>query len=339
MPTRVQALRLGLGSAAQPDIETISPTFVRMRKLNTDIPALLPQTENDAEEIGKGNEFITGVFKTNIEPAPQRIEKFGSAEFTLWAWAYALGDVGLSGGLYTIDPVDPGETLELPYFSIVSQIDEGGDAALDEAMLGNTISMVETVCMYGPGRSSIRTNAEFVGSGISAVPSAVTLPAPLTEYYMRSSSMVATINGTDYVTSGSNAKSLLRVSMTWNNNPILPMRYFPGSGQDSDGFSVGGRTFIGRRVPTLSFTAFLLKDSPEYAKLVALDDDTAVITCTYDSTHYVTWTYHNVQFERVERVQEEGIVAVQVTVAPKFSESDNSVLTVTGKCGIADIAQ
>lgn len=333
MPARIQGLVFGLGNP-QADIETISSSFVRMTKIDSNVPFLRANTENDAPWIGKGNEFISvgGVYKTNKEPNPLRMEKYGSVEATMLAWAYALGDV-TGAGTYVIKPIDNNSGLEMPYFTVVSQIGEGGGSALDEAQIGCSMESVETACMYGPNLATIRTTMEIVGSGQSAIPSGVVLPTTLPENYALSSSMAIAINGIDYVST----KTALRATMGWKNNFIMPMRYFPGSGLDADGFAVGGRTFIGVRQPTLSFTAFLTKDSDEYAKLVAQTSGTAVITITFDATHYVTWTYSNVSFESRDVTQEEGIVAVMVNVAPRFDPT-NGVLVVSGKCDITTLA-
>lgn len=332
MPTRIQSVKYGLGSAKQVDISTVASSFNTFRKLNTEIHTLKYNTENDKDEIGKGNEFITQVFPVAYD-MQGRIEKYGSAEFTLWSWAYALGVVGLSGGLYTIAPLDPGTTLEPPYFSTVQQLNEGGSAAIDECYLGCAVEDVETVFNYGPGRQSLKTNASIVGSGKHTIPSGVVLPAVLTEAYMLSSSCAVTINGTDYVS----AKTVLSGSLGWKNNLLLNAGYFPGSGL-VDNAAVRGRIEIGNRVPTFTFTARLLNNSPEYAALIAQTTGTAVLTFTFDATHFVTFTWQSVSYEMVERTEADGIVAVTVTVAPKFDPS-NGILTVTGKCGIADIAQ
>jgi hypothetical protein len=331
MPARIQGLKFGLGSAKQVNISTASSTFNTFRKLNMDVPFLLAGTENDKDEIGKGNEFITQVFKTG-KSFTGRVEKYGSAEFTAWAWAYALGNTALATGLYTITPLDPGTTVEMPYFSIVSQLAEGGGFAVDEAALGVCVESVETVFHYGPTRSSLRTTCDYVGSGRSTLPSGVVLPAVLAEDYMLNSSASITINGEDYVS----AKTILHGSIGWKNNIILPLQYYPGSGLDSDGFAVGGRLFYGNRVPTLTFTAFLQHDSTEYAKLVAQTTGSATIKFQVDATHYVQWAFTQVAFEMVERTQEEGFVAVTVTVAPQFNVS---LLTVTSKNAITDICQ
>ena len=145
-----------------------------------------------------------------------------------------------------------------------------------------------------------------------------------------------TINGVNYVSAG----TALMGTLAWKNNLILPMRYIPGSGLDSDGFAVGNRMFIGNRVPSFQFTVFLTSASAEYAALVAQTTGTAVLTFTFDSTHTVTFTWNQISFEMVEKTQEEGIVAVTVTVAPQYDTGGSLwPLTVTGKCAITDIAQ
>lgn len=339
MPTRDQFLNFAVGSAKQADIVTKSATFLRFPKINPDIPFLNYGTETDAAWIGKGDEFTSanGVYLTSVD-TQGRIQRYGSAEFTLWGWGYALGNVALATGLYTIKPINPNTGLELPYWTLVAQLAEGGASALDEAHIGCIVSSIETRFQYGPGLSTVENNVEYVGSGVHLVPSAVTMPAVLTEKYMRSSSMAATINGTDYVSGTPGAKTLLSGAMTWANNPLLQLRYTPGSGLDSDGFAVGNRIFVGNRTSGLQVTVLLTKDSTEYTKLKAQTTGTAVITLTFDATHFVTWTYESVSFQMREVTQVEGLVAVTITCATK-SDPTNGVLILTGKCGINDIAQ
>ena len=340
MPARIQGYKLGIGIPKQANISTIATVataFQTFRKLDMEVPTLRYGTETDKDEIGKGNEFISQVFPTAWDVGG-RLDKYGSAEFTLWAWAYALGNVvyGSPGpaSTYTINPIDPGITLELPYFSLAAQLAEGGGNAIDEAYIGNAIEDVETTFKYGAGRSSVKTSVNWVGSGHHVLPSGVTFPAALAENYMLSSSAAITINTVNYVTS----KTILQGTIGWKNNLILPMGFYPGSTLDGLA-AVRGRLLIGNRVPTLTFTVFLQHDSTEYTQLVAQSPaGTAVFTLQYDATHFVTWTWHKVTFEMVERVTEEGFIAVTVTCAPQY-DSSLGVVTVTGECALSNIAQ
>ena len=340
MPARIQGLKFGLGSAKQVNISTISPTFNTWRKLDKTLPFLNPGTETDKEEIGKGNEFITEVFKTAKQPAGLSIDKYGSAEWILWCFGYALGDVALSSGLYTIHPIDPGTTLELPYLTVVAQVAEGGGSATDAAMIGCIVDSVDLVFHYGPTRASVKCNAVLAGSGISTLPSGVSLSTALTEAFMSASSMAISVNGVDYVSS----KQVLMGSISWKNNPILPLMFTPGSGLDSDGFAVGNRIFIGDRDVQLTFTSFLEHTSTQYAALVAQSTGVTTVTFTFDATHYVTFTFNITSFETAEQTQEDGIVAVTCKMAARYDPTvvggkPNNVLIVTGKCAINDIAQ
>jgi hypothetical protein len=343
MPARVQGLVLGLGSAKQTSVTSISSTFNRWRKLNMDLPFLRPGTETDEDEIGKGTEFITQVFKT-AKNTSGRIEKYGSAEFTCWAWAYGMGVCGLSTGLYTIHAIDPGITLEPPYFTLVAQLAEGGGSAFDEAHIGCVIQEVETAFHYGPGRASLRTTASYWGGGNSVLPSGVVVPATLSEDYMLSSSATVSINGIDYVAGTPGAKTILSGTITWQNDILTALAYFPGSGIDSDGFAIGARSFAGKRKIGFTFTALLQHDSTEYSKLVSQTSGSATISFTFDSTHYVQFFFPVVTFEMVERTQESGIVAVTITVAPHYDSTvvgglANGVLVVTSKNAITDCCQ
>src|ERR1051326_1135943 len=157
MATRVQSEILGLGKAKQANISTIAASFLRFKKLNMDLISTGFTTENDADEIGKGDEFVSpsGVFPVAYTPAG-RLDKYASAEFMIWATAYALGNVTEVSGLYTIVPINPGTSLELPYFSIVEQVPEGGGNAIDNAFIGCAIEDFNFSFNSGPGRASTK---------------------------------------------------------------------------------------------------------------------------------------------------------------------------------------
>ncbi len=339
-PGRVQALIYALGSAKQADIATASATFIRVPKLDLAVPFLNYGTETDKDWIGKGSEFISaaGVYPTAYTFGGA-INRYGSAEWMLWSWIYALSSCTLSSGLYTAVPLDNSVGLEPYYFSIVGQLTGGGGTIFDEMYRGCAVEEVVTNFKYGPTLASIENNCTYVGSGLHTIPSGVSVPATLVEKYMHSSSMVITVNGVDYIAGTPGKATMLMGTISWKNNIIVPLSYYPGSGT-VDNAAVGGRFLIGNRVPLFTFTAFLESDSNQYAALIAQTTGTAVVTFTFDATHFITFTFHSVSFEAVTRTHEEGIVSVTVNVAPKTSDGTASgVVTVTGKCGVTDIAQ
>jgi hypothetical protein len=336
MSARVQGLILGLGNAKQADIATASASFLRFKKIDTTLTSPHPVTENDAAEIGKGNEFISGVYPVSYDVA-NRIEKFASAEFVAWAWAYALGNPVQSGAspnyVYTVVPIDPATGLELPYFSVVEQVPEGGGSAIDNLYIGCAIEDVTYQFSYGPGRASSKCLVNWVGSGKVTTPSGVTIPALQTEKHMLAQSMSLTINGVDYVSN----KRILSGSLAWKNNLMLQAGFYPGSGLQS-GYAIRGRLEIGARVPSFTFTVRLVSGSDEYTKLVAQTTGMAVLSVNYDANNSAQWTWQKISYQVVENTEADGIVAVTVTVAPQY-HATNGILTFVGKCGITGIAQ
>ena len=332
--TRIQGLKLGLGVGKQTNITTLpgSPSWLLIEKTNLDVFTSQHKTETDEDWIGKGNEFATQVFAVNKELGG-RIEKFGSAEFVTYGWAYALGGVSFAGGIYTLTPQDPGTNLELPYFPVVQQLAEGGGQAIDELLYGCTAQEVDLQFQSGPGLQSVKQVLTIMGSGKYLTPSAVTLPSVLTEHYMLSQSLTLSILGTDYVANG----IIDAGHLNWNNNPLGPSGYFPGSGEQ-DNAALRGRTEMGKRKFSFDFTARLTHTSPEFAALTGQTTGTAVITLTYDATHTVTFTIQKVIYQALERTQKDGIVMVHVTTAPEFDPT-NGILTVSAQCGIDGIAQ
>ena len=337
MASRIQNKIYGLGLDAQADIHTASTTYLRFRQLNPELAPSGFQTENDAAEIGKGNEFISvnGVYPVSFSPLG-RADKYSSAEFMTWGWAYALGGVSEAAGTYTITPVDPcANGLELPYFTVIEQVCESGGLSLDNAFIGCAVEDITYEFSYGPGRQSGKCTMNWVGSGKMQSPtSPLVVPPVVSEHYMLSGSMTMNINGTDYIT----AKTMLSGQLAWKNNLLLGPGFYPGSGMQN-GAAIRGRLEIGTRTIGLTFTARLLKNSVEYQKLINPPAvATAVVTATFDATHNMTFTFHSVQYETVVNGEQAGIVDVTVNVACK-DDPTNGVLTITPQCGITGIAQ
>jgi hypothetical protein len=407
MPSRVQQLILGLGVGKQADIATAGTTFHRFRKIDTAVTTPKPVFEDDAPEIGKGHEFATQTYPSHYEVA-NRLEKYASAEFLLWAIGFGLGNVvvtsgggaggsttgsttsgstavtvtsatGIAAGAtvsgtgiatgttvaaitgtsvtlslvatatgasvsltfgavsafsYTVLPIDPGTTLELPYFSVAEQIAEGGGSAIDNLFVGCAIEDWTYSFNYGPGRASSKMMVNWLGSGLLTSPSAVSVPALTPENSILAAGMSLTWNGIDYVSS----KRILSGSIGWKNNLMEKAGFFPGSGLQN-GLQVRGRLEIGARVPTFQFTTRLLHTSTEYANLVSQATAPAVLTIPRDSNNTVTFTFPKMALEMVENTEADGIVAVTVTGKPEFDTVTGTVLSVTGNCNLGGIAQ
>jgi len=336
MPARIQQLILGLGKAKQTNISTAATSFLRFKKLDMALTTPKPVFENDAAEIGKGHEFISQTFPSHYDVA-NRIEKYASAEFATWVCAYGLGNVAVTGTgapyTYTIVPIDPGTTLELPYFSIVEQVAEGGGSAIDNLHIGCAIEDFTYQFNYGPGRASSKMTVNWAGTGLLTSPSAVVVPATLAENNMLAGGMSLTVNGVDYVST----KRILSGTIGWKNNLMLNAGFYPGSGLQN-GLQVRGRMEIGARAPSFQFTTRLLAGSTEYATLVAQTTGTAVLTVQHDAGNSVTFTFPQMAFQVVENTEADGIVAVSVTGAPQYNTTASNVMSVVALCGIGGIA-
>ncbi|HEY4364460.1 MAG TPA: hypothetical protein VGN17_26075 [Bryobacteraceae bacterium] len=326
---------MGLGIDKQADIATASSSFMHIEKTNEDITSVNFTTENDAAWIGKGNEFVStsGVFPVSQTPS-NRVEMFGSAELTTWAFAYGLGHVTEATGLYTLKPIQNGTTLELPYFSICEQLPEGGSSAIDNLYVGCAVEDVTFTVNSGPGLQSTKVVANWVGSGNYTSPSSVSLPDLTAQHFMPGASAALTIIGVDYV----GAKTLLNATVGIKNNLLLNAGFFPGSGTQN-GAAVRGRMEIGVRQYTFEFTVRLLASSAEFTKLVGLTGGSAVLTVTKDSTHTTTFTFEKVTFESVTNTVVDGIAAVKVVCAVQDSDGTGNPLVVTSKCGVTGLAQ
>jgi hypothetical protein len=334
----IRELLIGLGKAKQTDISTgnVLAGIWRLNKLNAALcnPKLV--TENDAQELGKGHEFTTQVFKSNWEVATT-LEKYLSSEIAAWAFAFCLGKVVKSGTApaltYTCTPLSPtADGTELPYFSMVEQIRPGGSAIIDRMHVGMAIKGFKISIGSGPGRANSKITIDVVGSGKLVEPSMITLPAATPEHLLPAGSLTCSINGVDYVT----ARNLVSVETGWDNN-FRNTGYFPGSGTQ-DGAQIQGRMEIGDRVPSLTFVARYDAGSTELTKLKALTTGTAVIGLTADANNGMTVTWQQVAFEVAEIGETEGIVTVSVTCAPQY-HATNGVISAVVNTSVDGICQ
>jgi hypothetical protein len=336
MAARVQQLILGLGKGKQTNISTAGSTFLRLKKLNADLTTPKPIFENDAAEIGKANEFIAQTYPSHYEVA-NRFEKYASSEFVTWACAYGLGNIVQTGSTapynYVITPLNPGTTLELPYFSVVEQVSEGGGNCVDNLYVGCAVEDWLYQANYGPGPKSSKMTVNWAGSGLLTTPSAITVPALTLENNMLAASMALSVNGVDYVAT----KRILTASVGWKNNLLLNAGFFPGSGLQN-GLQVRGRMEIGARVPSFQFSARLLYGSTEYNTLVAQTTGTATLSVQHDANNSVSFAFQQMAFQAAENGEGDGIVTVTITGAPQYNAT-SGILTVTTNCSIAGIAQ
>jgi hypothetical protein len=232
MPANIRETLIAFSKNKQAAIATANTAggMWRLNKLNSSFGGPKLITETDAEEYGKGHEFAENVFRMSWDVQGQ-IEKYLSAEFACWAFAFALGKVTPTGAdpnyIYTITPLDPvADGIELPYFSFVEQIRPGASAVLDRMSVGCAIQDLTLTIASGPGRANAKLVVNYVGSGKRTKPSTITIPAATAEKLLASASLALSIKGVNYVT----AKTIVSLELSWKNNIRLEDGFYPGSG-------------------------------------------------------------------------------------------------------------
>jgi hypothetical protein len=343
--TRLQELQICLGKQKQTDIQTAN-TAVQMwqlRKLNAQLANPKLNTENDAEEFGKGHEFAVQSFQTSWD-VNGTLEKYLSAEVAAWAMAFGLGKVVKSGTApnftYTTTPLIPsaGDDAELPYFSFVEQIRPGAGVVLDRMAVGCVVEGWTISIGSGPGRANSKITVELVGSGKFAEPSNIVIPAATLEKLLPSASLTLSINGVNYVTN----KNIVSLETAWKNNVRADGGFYPGSGfqtpGDATSGAIRGRLEFGNRQGTLKFVARFENGSSELTKLRSQTSGTATIGLSYDANNSLDITWQKVSFATAEVGETDGIVTVSVDCLPLWHET-NGIISAVAKCGIDNIGQ
>lgn len=346
MPARIQQKVTLVSTGKQTAIGTIyagGAAYQQFTQLNSELSTPNFMTEDDAPEIGKGDEFAHNTFPTVYDPRGS-LDKYGSVEWSTWAWGFALGGVTVTGSgpyVYTLIPIAPGTTIEPPYFTIAEQVAEGGGSAIDYAYVGCAIEEVQSVIKYGAGRGTHKCTASWIGSGNVTAPSGLTPPGVTVEKNLLSGGGSFVINGTDYVAAAASGR-ILTVSMGWKNNLNGGLGYRPGSPTQTlaGGLAAQVRDWIpiGNRVPTFEFEALLQHNSPEFTALIAQTTGTAVIGLTYDTNDKIVWTWEKMRYKVIQNKATEGLVSVHVTGIP-MSDASNGVISVASHCAIGSICQ
>jgi hypothetical protein len=338
----INELMNGWGFGQQADIATAntSGSIWRMTNLNNKPWAKVPVNEDDRQEIGKGHEFPTQLFKSHYNMPAYELSKYASSEFLAWVMAFSLGNVTGSSGTYTIVPAIGATNptgLELPYFSFVQQIRPGGSAILDEIFVGCAIKSWKLSIKNSPGRASAMCSAECVATGKYTTPSGITLPAVTPTHEFNAGMITAlTINGINYLTGG-NGKQFVSMDATWDNN--FRPGFFPGSGTQ-DGYQIQGRLEWGDRVFGVQFVVRVQAGSTEYTSLINQTTGTATVTLTRDTNNSFEMLIQKMGFEVAELSNTDGIVTLQVTGVQLY-DATNGLVTVTVKtpatiiCGVA----
>jgi hypothetical protein len=336
MPANIRETKIGFGYKKQAALQTanVLADIWSLSKVNAALSTVTLNTEDDAPELGKGHEFATRVYPTSWD-VQGTIEKYLTSEIAAWAFVFGLGNRVKSGTTaitYTCTPPDPVTAgIELPAFSFIETIRQGGSAVLDRMAIGCVVEDFTIALASGPGRASSKITINFSGSGKLTEPSGITIPAPTAEHLLPAASAQVTINGVNYVTN----RNLVSLELGFKNNLRLDSGFFPGSGTQ-DNAAIRGRLEFGDRQASLKFVARFENGSTELTKLRNQTTGTATVSLQGElisgsDYHSLAVTFQKVAFKTAVIGDTEGIVTVEVECAPLY-DTTNGLLSAVAVC-------
>jgi len=324
MSANIRETQLGFSKLKQADLTTppVASDLFHMTKLNASLNAVRLRTENDADEIGKDNEFADNQYVTAWD-INGSIEKYISSEFAAFLFAFGLGVPIVTNPValtyrHTAVPQNPiAGGIELPFLSVVEQIRPGAGVVTDRMAVGCVLEDFAISLNSGPGRQSAKATCSFIGSGILIEPSVIVLPAKTPEHLLPGAGASIVINGEDYVA----AKSIVSMDFMVKNNIRGDTGFFPGSGfqivGDPTSGAVRGRMEWGNRQISFKFVARFMNGSTELTKLKAQTEGSATFgltgaIITGATRHNLLVTMPRVRFADVVIQDAAGIVTVGV---------------------------
>ncbi len=330
MSKLILSTALGASFKKQADLHTASPAadIQRLTKLNASLSVVTPTVEDNAGEIGAGNEYATEQYKVAMNVSGS-LEKYCSSEMLAWLMHFFMSKTTGASGTYTMVPSGVCDPLDLHSFTFVEQIGKDcGTAALDRALVGNVLSDFSIQIGTGASRQASRFSCNFVGCGWVDSPSGIVLPAaPLPEHFMPASSASVVVNGINYTQD----KNLVSVEITGSNN--VREGFYPGSGTQND-FAVQGRMERGTRSLGLRVVGRFDAGSLELEKLMNLTTGEAVVGIQHSAAEAFEAKYHKVGFRSAQIGEDNGIVTVATDIAPLYDPTDG-IFTATCKTAVA----
>lgn len=337
-PANIRETKIAFGMKPQSALATANLTaeLWSLTKTNPALGVVNPVNEDDAQDIGKGDEFPTTIYPSNLDTAAV-IEKYVSSEFMSWLFCFTTGQAtktSIGGGFsYAAIPNDPVQTcINLPPFTYAEQIRPQPDSVVDRALVGMVINDWTLTLSSGPGRANCKVSVNTVGTGSVTFPSGLTFPAVTSEHMLNASGAAINIGGIDYVLNA----GFISAEFRWNNNVRLASGYYPGSGQQN-GYALRGRMEYGDRECTLTFVARAAKGSQEFANLMSGFEAPATITVkgaligTGPQTHQFSILSTRSITSGVVNGEADGIVTVNCTVR-LLKPTTGAYLTLTAVC-------
>lgn len=339
MSANTREIHSAISKRKQANLATPNPQadFLAFTRTNTALADPKPMNEDDAADLGKGDEFAQTLYPSYLDFSVA-VEAYLRSELMAWVAAFGLGNVVKSGSapnlIYTCTPSVPlTADIDLLPFSYAEVIRPGASPSLHDLIgVGCVVNDFQVQLNSGPGRESSKLSIGIVGTGRYAEPSGLDFTTmPLIATPLPGYGASITIMGVDYAATG----RIVSYNFGWNNNARLDAGFFPGSGKQGN-HQVRGRMEHGDRAASLDFVARIAAGQAERTALKNLTTGTAVITIPYDANNEVTITCHKVAFREVAPGDTDGIVTIAGTMSV-MKHATNGVVTIVAKCNVDDI--
>lgn len=329
MSENIRKTAFAIGRIAQADLVTANAAagMIRPTKLNASFSNLNLLSEDNAQDIGKDDEFASQNFLTNWDAGFQ-LEMLLTSEMAAHAFAFGLGSSvasvpGAPAYRHTAVPQSAG--IDLVPFSFLEMLPSDG-SVIDRVLIGCVTEGWTIQLNSGPGRQNAKITMDVVGTGNFTSPGGIVMPAAANMHFLNAGSATITILAQNYIT----LKRIISLEMGYRNNARLDTGFYPGSGTVS-GAAIRGRMEHGDREAYLRAVVRLEATSTELSNLIAQTEGTAVVTLqgaliTGAIYHDLSVTFHRVVVQAAPFADENGLVTVQVEFKV-MKHSSNGLLT------------
>lgn len=335
----MQELSMAIGFKKQSALQTALVAADTWRLTHTNGDVAFPNMSNDSnkDDYGKGTPFATQVFKNRVDlawPWNARLTSENAAMAAAFGLGKATKTAAGTGFKYTCVPLDPiTDGIEMPATTFVQAIRQGASDVFDIANIGVCCESFNISLKGGTGRDTAMIASQWVGCGMYANPSTITIPAVTTEHELPIGAVTTlTIRTVNYLTT----KQFVSCELGWKNNIDLERGFYPGSGS-VNGFSVRGRMLRGKPEATFSMVVMFENGSTELTDFLAQTEGTVAIDAVGavigagPSTHKLEIDLHRVLFKSFA-IREEGTFVACAVECEVLEHTSNGVITIAATC-------
>lgn len=323
----IQELVSAIGFHRQVDVNTAltAASMWKLRQSNNQIGQPQLVNETDADDIGKGDEWITQNFPSHIN-TPRQWDYYLTSENAAMLAAFGLGKVTETGSGatgVTIDATftDPCvDTIDVPTTTMVQAINAcPANELFDFALIGMALEEWTISLKQGPGRQNATMTSTWAGTGKYADPSNIdvaTMPFVNEHRMGAGGTTTLTILARDYIA----LKTFVSLDFGIKKSLRLDEGFYPGSGQQN-GYDIRGRMQHGKREATLTATVECTAGSPELDDLLNQTEGSAHLVMegptigAGPAKHKIDVEWPRITFQATQLGESNGKVTVAITAS------------------------